>query len=76
MTPHLEMGSRYSVSFRKVCGIDVLRGDPEGPNVDGFWQSSWSDRSSPLHWQTSAERMVLIAGELHVTYDGRKKRRC
>jgi uncharacterized RmlC-like cupin family protein len=26
----------------------------------------------PLHWHTSAERMVLVAGELHVTYDGQK----
>jgi uncharacterized RmlC-like cupin family protein len=27
----------------------------------------------PLHLHTSAERMVLVAGELHVTYDGQKK---
>jgi quercetin dioxygenase-like cupin family protein len=26
----------------------------------------------PRHWHTSAERMVLISGELHVTYDGNK----
>ena len=26
----------------------------------------------PLHWHTSAERMVMVAGELHVTYDGQK----
>ena len=26
----------------------------------------------PQHWHTSAERMVLISGELHVTYDGHK----
>jgi quercetin dioxygenase-like cupin family protein len=24
----------------------------------------------PHHWHTSAERMVLVSGELHVTYDG------
>jgi mannose-6-phosphate isomerase-like protein (cupin superfamily) len=24
----------------------------------------------PAHWHTSAERMVLVSGELHVTYDG------
>ena len=26
----------------------------------------------PPHWHSSAERMVLVAGELHVTYDGQK----
>ena len=24
----------------------------------------------PSHWHTSAERMVLVSGELHVTYEG------
>jgi quercetin dioxygenase-like cupin family protein len=24
----------------------------------------------PAHWHHSAERMVLVTGELHVTYDG------
>ena len=26
----------------------------------------------PEHWHTSAERMVLVSGELHVTYEGQK----
>jgi uncharacterized RmlC-like cupin family protein len=25
---------------------------------------------APLHWHTSAERMVLVSGELHLTFDG------
>jgi uncharacterized RmlC-like cupin family protein len=25
-----------------------------------------------MHWHSSAERMVLVAGELHVTYDGQE----
>lgn len=51
------------------CAIAVLHGDPAGENADIFFKvpgHSTIDR----HWHTSAERMVLVSGELHVTYDG------
>jgi mannose-6-phosphate isomerase-like protein (cupin superfamily) len=53
------------------CGIAVLHGDPAKPNVDVFLKVP-AKSTLPLHWHTSAERMVLVAGELHVTYDGQK----
>ncbi len=56
----------------KGCGIAVLHGDPAKDNVDVFFKVP-AKSTLPLHWHTSAERMVLVAGELHVTYDGQKK---
>ena len=56
----------------KGCAIAVLHGDPAKPNVDVFLKVP-AKSTIPLHWHTSAERMVLVAGELHVTYDGQKK---
>jgi hypothetical protein len=56
----------------KGCGIAVLHGDPTQHNFDVFLKVP-AQSSLPLHWHTSAERMVLVAGELHVTYDGQKK---
>jgi quercetin dioxygenase-like cupin family protein len=53
------------------CGIAVLHGDPAHDNLDVFFRVP-AGSSLPLHWHTSAERMVLVAGELHVTYDGQK----
>ncbi len=53
----------------KGCAIAVLHGDPAKSNVDVFFKIP-AKSSIPLHWHTSAERMVLVAGELHVTYAG------
>jgi quercetin dioxygenase-like cupin family protein len=53
------------------CGIAVLHGDPARDNVDVFFKVP-ARSTIPLHWHTSAERMILVAGELHVTYDGQK----
>lgn len=53
------------------CGIAVLHGDPARDNVDVFFTVPAKSKL-PLHWHTSAERMVLIAGELHVTYEGQR----
>ena len=55
----------------KGCQIAVLHGDPARPNVDIFFKVP-ANASIPRHWHTSAERMVLVSGELHVTYDGHK----
>ncbi len=51
------------------CGIAVLHGDPAKDNVDVFFKIP-PQSTLPRHRHTSAERMVLVAGELHVTYDG------
>ena len=55
----------------KGCGIAVLHGDPAKDNVDVFLKVP-AKSTIPLHWHTSPERMVLVAGELHATYDGQK----
>ncbi|MEW6413847.1 MAG: cupin domain-containing protein [Pseudomonadota bacterium] len=51
------------------CEIAVLHGDPAGNNADVFFKVP-ANAVIPRHWHTSAERMVLVAGEMHVTYDG------
>jgi quercetin dioxygenase-like cupin family protein len=51
------------------CALTVLRGDPAKPNADVFFKVP-AGSTLPRHWHTSAERMVLIAGELHVTFAG------
>ncbi len=53
------------------CAIAVLHGDPSKENVDVFLKVP-AKSVLPPHWHSSAERMVLISGELHVTYDGQK----
>ena len=64
----LEWGSCPD-SFPAGCQIAVLHGDPSRPNVDVFFRVP-GNYDLPAHWHTSAERMVLVAGELDVTYDG------
>jgi quercetin dioxygenase-like cupin family protein len=53
----------------KGCEVAVLHGDPARNNADVFFRVP-ANAVIPRHWHTSAERMVLVAGELHVTYDG------
>jgi quercetin dioxygenase-like cupin family protein len=53
------------------CRIAVLHGDPAKANADVFFKVP-AKATLPLHWHTSAERMVLVAGELLVTYEGEK----
>ena len=51
------------------CGLAVLHGDPAKANADVFFKVP-AGATLPVHWHTSAERMLLVAGELHVTYAG------
>jgi len=51
------------------CQIAVLHGEPGKPNADVFFKVPAKSKL-PAHWHSSAERMVLVAGELHVTYEG------
>ena len=55
----------------KGCGIAVVHGDPAKPNVDVFFKVPGGS-TIPSHTHTSAERMVLVSGELEVTYEGQK----
>jgi len=55
------------------CHITVLHGDPSKENLDVFFKVP-ANYDIPNHWHTSAERMVLISGELHVTYEGEATR--
>lgn len=55
----------------KGCEIAMLHGDPAKANLDVFFRVP-AKAVIPLHWHTSAERMILITGELHVTYEGQK----
>lgn len=54
------------------CKISVLRGDPAAKNSDILFKVP-ANSDIPLHWHNSAERMVLISGEMEVTYKGEKK---
>lgn len=53
------------------CGIAVLQGDPADHNADIFFRLP-ANTTAPHHWHTSAERMVLVAGEMEVDYDGQE----
>jgi quercetin dioxygenase-like cupin family protein len=50
----------------KGCGLAVLHGDPAQHNADVFLKLPPGSKI-PNHWHTSAERMILVAGELQVT---------
>ncbi|NEW79349.1 MAG: cupin domain-containing protein [Gelidibacter sp.] len=51
------------------CSIAVLHGDPTKRNVDVFFKVP-ANSDIPNHRHHSAERMVLVSGELQVTYEG------
>ena len=53
----------------KGCEIAVLHGDPAKENADIFFKVP-ANFTVPNHWHTSAERIVLVSGELQVTYEG------
>jgi mannose-6-phosphate isomerase-like protein (cupin superfamily) len=53
------------------CQIAALHGDPAKPNADVFLKLP-AKSSFAKHMHTSAERMILVSGELHVTFDGQK----
>ncbi len=55
--------------FPEGCEIAILHGDPSQPNVDIFFKVP-ANSAIIEHWHTSAERMVLVSGELEVTYEG------
>ncbi|CAI6166640.1 MAG: hypothetical protein SPLUMA2_SPLUMAMAG2_01341 [uncultured Sulfurimonas sp.] len=46
-----------------------MNGDPAKPNLDIFFKVP-ADFKIPNHWHTSAERLILVSGNLEVTYEG------
>ena len=66
--PQLEWGPCPEF-LPKGCAIAVLHGDPAKNNADIFFRVP-ANSTIPLHWHTSAERMVLVSGELQVSYAG------
>lgn len=55
--------------FPEGCQIGVLQGDPAAPNADIFLRVP-AGLGLPAHSHTSAERMILVSGELQVKYLG------
>lgn len=51
------------------CRIALLQGNPEEPNADVFFKME-GNTSVARHWHHSPERMVLVSGEMQVSYDG------
>ncbi len=55
--------------FPTGCQITVLHGDPSKPNADVFLRVP-GGYTLPAHSHTSAERMILVEGQLTVKYKG------
>ena len=54
------------------CELAVIQAlDPAGRNADALFRLEPSS-TVPMHWHTSAERMVLLSGELRVNYQGQR----
>lgn len=68
--PELEWGP-CPAFMPDSCRIAVLQGDPAKANADVFFRLA-SNTTAPNHWHHSAERMVLVAGEMKVDYEGQE----
>ena len=55
--------------FPPGCNLAVLRGDPAAGGADALLKVP-AGYVIPAHWHTSAEHMILTAGEMDVTYEG------
>jgi len=55
--------------FPEGCELAVLQGNPEEHNADVLLKLA-PNSTIPMHWHTSAERMVLVSGEFRVNYQG------
>ena len=53
----------------ETCGLAVIQGNPEEHDADVFFKLT-PDTKVPMHWHTSAERMVLTSGQMRVNYQG------
>ena len=59
--------------FPGACEITVLHGDPAKPNSDVLLRVGPGYRLPP-HSHSSAERMMLVEGQLQVRYQGSPRR--
>lgn len=66
--PSLKWGGCPPI-FPGACELAVLQGDPAKPNADVVLRVG-PGYVLPRHKHTSAERMILLEGELQVKYDG------
>ncbi|QYA26480.1 cupin domain-containing protein [Gramella sp. MT6] len=55
------------------CQVTVLNGDITLNNADVLFRFE-PNTDIPEHWHNSAERMILLQGELEVTYEGEETR--
>lgn len=67
-SPQLEWGPCPEF-MPEGCAIAVLHGNPAEPEADVFFKVPGGSEI-PSHWHHSAERMVLVSGELEVQYEG------
>ncbi|MFC6488362.1 cupin domain-containing protein [Nitratireductor sp. GCM10026969] len=68
--PSLEWGP-CPAFMPEGCSIAVLQGKPSEPRTDIFFRLE-GNTGVDRHLHTSAERMVLVAGEMSVDYDGQE----
>lgn len=57
--------------FPTGCEFAVLQGDPANGRSDVFLKTP-ANYKFPPHWHTSPEHMILVSGELHVSYEGQQ----
>ena len=55
--------------FFPGCSFTILHGDISGPNLDLFFKVE-PNTEIINHTHNSAERMILVAGEMEVQYEG------
>ncbi|GEM_PF-1115880 len=55
--------------FPEGCGLGILQGNPAENNADALLRLTPGSKV-PMHWHTSAERMILLSGEFRVNYQG------
>ena len=66
--PALKWGA-CPAPFPKGCELAVLHGDPSKPNADVLLRMP-GGYVIPPHRHSSAERMILVSGQLEVKYQG------
>jgi len=57
--------------FFPGCSFTLLHGDMAGPNLDLFFKVE-PNTEIVNHTHNSAERMILVSGEMEVQYEGEK----
>lgn len=69
-SPEIEWGP-CPAFMPEGCALAVLQGNPAERNADVFFKLP-AGTTAPLHRHTSAERMVLVSGEMTVRYQGQE----